>query len=325
MKEIITSESNHLKIDLSKVKTYSLKERKSKVKTKDFVYSFGVKDKFINSLPRILAGKDLQNLVKFISFARKKNKPIIFMCGAHIIKCGLSLLLIDLMKKGFVTLLALNGAGPVHDFEIAYQGETSENVEENLKKGKFGMAKETATFLNQTITEAAKENFGLGEAVGKAMLKNKFPYSDYSLLAQAKKLGIPATVHVAIGTDIIYQHPGCDGAAWGKTSYLDFLKFAEEVTNLANGGVVLNFGSAVILPEIFLKALNLALNLGYKIKNFTTANFDLYDHYRPRENIVRRPTQVGEGKGYIFLGHHEILFPLLYRLLIEREKEATLK
>lgn len=316
MKGIITS-----KINLSKVKTYSLKKRKSKVKIEDFVRVFSKESKMIDSLPKILAGKNLQNLVQSIVSARKKGKSIIFMCGAHVIKCGLSPLLISLMEKGFISLMALNGAGPIHDFEIAYQGKTSEEVKENLEKGKFGMAEETAVFLNCAVTEAAKKNLGLGEAVGQAILKNKFPYLKYSLLAQAKKLGIPVTVHVAIGTDIIYQHPSCDAGAWGKTSYLDFLKFTEQVTNLDKGGVVINFGSAVILPEIFLKALNLARNLGYKVRNFTTANFDLYDYYRPRENIVRRPTETGDGKGYIFLGHHEILLPLLYRCLIEEESE----
>ncbi|HCJ67446.1 MAG TPA: hypothetical protein DHV62_09060 [Elusimicrobia bacterium] len=309
------------KIDLSKVKIYSLKERKSKVKIEDFVRPFKKESRIVDSLPRILAGKDWQNLIKLLLLAYKKKKPIIFMCGAHVIKCGLSPLLIDLMRMGFVNLLALNGAGPIHDFEIAYHGETSEDVAENLRDGKFGMAEETATFLNQTISEAAKNNLGLGEAVGEAILQKKLPYARYSLLAQAKKLGIPVTVHIAIGTDIIYQHPSCDGAAWGKTSYLDFLKFTQSITNLGNGGVVLNFGSAVILPEIFLKAFNLTRNLEYEVKNFTRANFDLYNHYRPRENIIHRPGESKDSKGYIFIGHHEILLPLLYRCLIERMKK----
>lgn len=313
-------------IDLSKVRTYPLKERKSKVSIKDFIHPFKPRTKIIDSLPGILAGKDWQNLVKSIILARRKIrgnhlKPVIFMCGAHVIKCGLSLLFIDLMKKGFVSLLALNGAGPIHDFEIAYQGETSEEVKENLELGKFGMAEETTKFLNQTVREAARREQGLGEAIGEALLREtvngkRLPFTKYSLLAQARKLGIPVTVHVAIGTDIIYQHPNCDGSAWGKTSYLDFLKFAQEITNLGNGGVVINFGSAVILPEVFLKAVNLTRNLGYKVKNFTAANFDLYEHYRPRENIIRRPVS-SAGRGYIFLGHHEILIPLLYRCLIE--------
>lgn len=312
------------KIDLSKVKTYPLKERKSKVKIENFAQIprgmnrsglYRRKKRIIELLPKILAGKDFQSLVKFIFLAQKKKKPIIFMCGAHIIKCGLSLLLIDLMRKGFITLLALNGAGPIHDFEIAYRGETSEDVSKSLETGEFGMAKETAEFLNQTVSEAAPLGGGIGESVGKKILDKKLPYPKYSILAQAAKLRVPVTVHVAIGTDIIYQHPNCDAGAWGKSSYLDFLRFTEEVAKLNNGGVVINFGSAVILPEVFLKALNLARNLGYKVKNFTTASFDLYDHYRPRENVVLRPTG---GKGYIFLGHHEILFPLLHCALIEQ-------
>lgn len=304
-------------IDLSKVVTYPLKKRKSKVNIKSFskIYRPDKKgEKFISFLPQILAGKDFENLIKSISLAREKSKPIIFMCGAHIVKCGLSPLLIDLMEKGFISLLALNGAGPIHDFEIAYQGRTSEDVAENLKTGSFGMAKETASFLNSTVIKAAKDNQGIGEALGKEILKKRYPYLEFSLLAQATKLGVPVTVHIAIGTDIIYQHPGCDASAWGKCSYLDFIKFVNKVTSLGNGGVVLNFGSAVILPEVFLKAVNLARNLGYPLRNFSTANFDLYDHYRPRENIVRRPT---EGKGYVFLGHHELLLPLLHRCLLE--------
>ncbi len=303
------------RIDLLKIKTYPLKERKSKVKIENFARIQEGKKRIVESLPDILAGKDFKNFVKSITIAEKKKKPIIFMCGAHIIKCGLSLLLIDLMRKGFVSLLALNGASPIHDFEIAYRGETSEDVSENLETGEFGMAKETAEFLNQTVSEAAGKNIGIGESVGKKILDKKLPYSKYSILAQAAKLHIPVTVHIAIGTDIIYQHPNCDAGAWGKSSYLDFLRFTEEVAKLNNGGVVVNFGSAVILPEVFLKALNLARNLGYKVKNFITANFDLYNHYRPRENVVRRPTG---GKGYIFLGHHEFLFPLLYYALNER-------
>ncbi len=304
-------------INLSKVRTYPLRERKSKVKIIDFAQAYprGIKTReFLNSLPKILAGKDFRNLVKLILFAKKKKKPIIFMCGAHIIKCGLSPLLIDLMRRSFVNLLALNGAGPIHDFEIAYQGQTSEEVAENIEDGRFGMAKETAEFLNQTISEGSKKNIGIGLAIGQRILEKKLPYREHSILAQAVKLKIPVTVHIAVGTDIIYQHPSCNAGAWGEASHHDFLRFTEEVSLMGDGGVVLNFGSAVILPEVFLKALNLARNLGYKVKNFAAANFDLYDHYRPRENVAMRPTG---GKGYIFLGHHEFLFPLLHRALIE--------
>lgn len=306
-------------IEWHKVKTYPLSKRLCKVDVKSFakVLPKGVNTKkFLDSLPDILSGKNFKDLVKYIVLAKKRNKPVIFMHGAHLIKCGLAPLVIDLIKRGYFTMIASNGASVIHDFEIAYQGKTSEDVAASLKAGEFGMAKETAEILNTTISKAAKNDAGIGESVGKYIWQNKLPYRNYSIIGAAWNLSVPVTIHVAIGTDIIYQHPSCDGAAWGKTSYTDFTKFVNTTKKLGNGGVVLNFGSAVILPEVFLKALNLARNMGYPVTNFVTADFDMINHYRPRVNVVNRPT---DGKGYTFIGYHEIMLPLLHRALIEND------
>ncbi len=305
------------RIDITKIKTYPLKTRESKVNIKDFVFPYkpsSHKNRFDDIIPPVLAGNNFKTLINSIISAREKDKPVIFMHGAHVIKCGLSLLVIDLMKKGFITTITSNGASVVHDFEIAYNGATSEDVATNLVTGKFGMAKETGEKINNWIKLGAKNNIGLGEVIGKSIQNESFKYKNYSIFANAYKLNIISTVHVAIGTDIIYQHPDCDASSWGKTSYTDFLKLTEVVSNLNNGGVVLNFGSAVILPEVFLKVLNLARNLGHKVEKFTTANFDMIDQYRPRVNIIERPTL---GKGYMFIGHHEIMLPLLYSCLVK--------
>lgn len=310
------------KIDLSRIKTVSLVNRPSKVKRSDFA---GVLKKpvkfsaFIDSIPPILAGNNFKNLVKCILKARAGDKPVIFAFGAHVIKCGLSPMVIDLINKGIITAIATNGASTVHDFELAYSGKTSEDVAERLKNGSFGMTRETGEFLNNAAKHAAREDKGLGFEIGKEIAGSRFKNRELSIFAAAYKAQIPATVHVAVGTDIIYQHPQCDGAAWGKASYSDFLKFASTVSNIGSGGVMLNFGSAVILPEVFLKALTVCRNLGYKAHNFTTANFDMIHQYRPMQNIVSRPTMTG-GSGYSFIGQHEIMLPLLYAALIDGDK-----
>jgi hypothetical protein len=311
------------KIDLSKVKTVSLMTRPSKVNRADFSrvlqkpFNFS---KFLDSMPCILAGKNFKNLIKSMFTARARNKPVIFAFGAHVIKCGLSPLVIDLCNRGFINALATNGASAVHDYELSLSGKTSEDVAARLKNGTFGMTRETGEFLNNAAKHAAREEKGLGETIGREISSSKNRFKELSIFAAAHKLGIPATVHTAIGTDIVYQHPQCDGAAWGKASYSDFLKFAGVVSEIGGGGVLINFGSAVILPEVFLKALTVCRNLGYKAHNFTTANFDMIRHYRPMENIVTRPTQ-GEGHGYYFIGHHEIMLPLLYATLINGERK----
>lgn len=309
-----------MKINLHKVKTYSIKERFSKVKKSAFAKvcaKGGSFNEFYASLPAILKAQDLKAVVEAIIAARRKKKPVILMMGAHVIKCGLSPLIIDLLKKKIITTIALNGAGIIHDFEIAYLGKTSEDVGEVLQDGKFGMGKETAEFLNKAIQEGADEGLGLGESVGRAIAYKNLKYKNHSILYHCYQEKITATVHVAIGTDIIHQHPSFDGASTGEASQRDFLKLVEIVGAIGNGGVVLNFGSNVILPEVFLKALNLARNVGCKVNNFVTANFDMLYHYRPAVNVVSRPTQ-GSGRGYYIIGHHEIMLPLLHRAIIER-------
>jgi hypothetical protein len=306
------------KIDLSRLKRNSLKDRPSKVETGSFAKKLKKPihfDDFFDSLPDILAGKSIKNLVTSIIKAREKDKPVILTFGAHVIKCGLSPLIIDLAKRGIVTAFASNGASAVHDFELAASGCTSEDVAVRLQNGSFGMTRETGDFLNNAAKTARDLQHGLGLTIGREIEAAKLPNRSLSVYANAYSLGIPFTVHVAIGTDIIYQHPGCDGAAWGDASYRDFLTFAGSVAELGNGGVLINFGSAVILPEVFLKALTVCRNLGYKTFNFTTANFDMIRQYRPHENIVSRPT-MKNGRGYDFIGQHEIMLPLLYAALV---------
>lgn len=309
-------------LNITKVKTYSVKSRKSKVRGEDFARPPLKKRSFLDfysSLPNILKAREIRQIVDALARARQKKKAVIFMAGAHVIKCGLSPVVIELMEKKMITCIALNGAGIIHDFEIALQARTSEDVSENLKDGRFGMGRETADFLNLAVKEGVAQGLGLGYAVASRIALAKLPFKDLSLLYQAYKHKIPVCVFIAIGTDIIHQHPSFDAAAAGKGSLRDFHTLVENVSRLNNGGVVLNFGSAVILPEVFLKALNLARNLGFKVRDFVTANFDMVYHYRPRENVVCRPV-IGGGKGYYIIGHHEIMLPLLAQAVIERSK-----
>ena len=305
-------------ISLKNVKTYSLKKRANKVSVKDFGSSWepgGTMDNWFEKLPNILAGSDLRALVKRLIMAIKQQKTIILAIGAHAIKVGLSPVILDLMERGIITGLAMNGAGIIHDLEVAMVGATSEDVASALPQGKFGMARETGEFLNGAITEGAKTGIGLGASVGKHVLQASLPYARYSLLAAAARLHIPLTVHVAIGTDIIHIHPAVDGCAIGETSHRDFRIFATLVSRL-EGGVYINLGSAVLLPEVFLKALTLVRNLGFEVKRFTTVDMDFIRHYRPMNNVVKRPTLEG-GQGFSLVGHHEIMFPLLAAALIE--------
>ncbi len=264
---------------------------------------------FLKSLPRILKAKDLKSLAGDIVRARKRGRPVILMMGAHPIKCGLSPVLIDLMERGYLTGLALNGAGAIHDFEMAWWGQTSEDVARGLEDGSFGMARETADLLNGAVNKGDAQDLGFGEALGLFLEEEKARYRRLSLLAACRRLGLPATVHLAIGTDIVHQHPSFDGGAAGLASHRDFRILAHQVGKLS-GGVVINLGSTVILPEVFLKALTVARNLGNRVGNFSAANFDMIQHYRPNVNVVERPTAAG-GRGYSFTGHHEIMVPLL--------------
>jgi hypothetical protein len=309
-------------LSFDKVRTVPLRRRRSKVHLSDLAHgrnftrgaSFA---RFWEGLPNILASKDLKELVGRLRTARSRKKPIVLMFGAHLIKTGLSPIILQLMREGWVTVLAANGASVIHDFELSFAGITSEDVARNLSDGSFGMAKETGEFVNKAAKEAASSGRGLGETVGRLIAESGFPNRSLSLFAEAWRLGLTATVHVGIGTDIIYQHPNCDGAAWGESSYRDFRVLAGVLSKLGGGGVVLNVGSAVILPEVFLKALTVARNLGHPVRNFTTANFDMYRMYRPTVNVVERPVLQG-GKGYSFTGHHEILLPLLAQALLEK-------
>jgi hypothetical protein len=294
------------------LKTYSLLTRKSKVQVRDFGKvpdpAAGAAG-FIASLPDILAGRDLRELLALVRRARSAGKPVILGMGAHVIKVGLSPVIIRLMREGWVNALALNGAGIIHDFEIAFSGQTSEDVAVQLQTGDFGMARETGEFLNRAIRSGARRGAGLGEAVGRMIARSKFPHRDLSLTGTAFELGLPATVHVAIGTDTIHFHPGSSGAALGQSSLRDFFRFSDVVAGLEGGGVYLNVGSAVILPEVFLKALSYVRNQGRTLRDFSTAVFDFRHHYRPAQNVIARA--VGEeGRGFYFIGHHEIMVPL---------------
>jgi len=295
------------------VKTYPLRSRKSKVKTEDFARVFPgdkIFSLFIDSLPDILAAKDFKGFVRMIRRAKSRNKPIIFAMGAHVIKVGLNPIIIDMMKQGFIDALAFNGAGIIHDFEVAFAGQTSEDVATQIKDGKFGMARETGEMLNRCANLASRKNFGLGEAVGRMIASSSFPHKDLSLLARAYEWGIPTTVHVALGTDIIHFHPDASGSSLGKTSLNDFFLFCSLVEKLEGGGVFVNVGSAVVLPEVFLKAVSYIRNSGKPLNHFHTAVFDFISHYRPQQNVVKRPIS-GKGKGFYFIGHHEIMIPLL--------------
>jgi hypothetical protein len=306
------------KIDLSHIKSYSLKGRASKVRINDFSRPHskgGSFHDFFNSLPNILAAQHFKDVVAAVVQARKDGRPVMLGMGAHSIKVGLSPVIIDLMEHGIITSLSLNGAGIIHDFELAFIGQTSEDVDKEILSGAFGMAEETGSMLNNAVRSAGEDE-GIGAAVGKMINSGPFPYKDKSLLAAGIRLNVPVTVHVAIGTDIIHMHPSFDGRATGAAAHRDFVNFCSLVSEL-EGGVYINLGSAVLLPEIFLKAVTLVRNLGHSLQHFTTVNMDFVQHYRPNTNVVRRPTQ-GGGRGFALTGHHEIMFPLLAAAIIEQ-------
>lgn len=304
--------------NLKGIRTYSIKKRKSKVK-KEFLaglYKKGSSFKeFISCIPDILQAKALRELATAIVDARRQKRPVVLGMGAHGIKVGLSPLINDLINKGIITAIATNGACIIHDFELSFAGHTSEDVHEEIKTGMFGMAEETAKFLNRAIKDGAKKGQGIGRSVGELIEKKRFPYRELSIFRTAFLKDIPATVHVAIGTDIIHMHPSADGAAIGRASLIDFRLFVSVVSDL-EGGVYINLGSAVIMPEVFLKALTIARNLGHRVQNIVTVNMDFIQHYRPRENVLIRPTSLG-GRYYAITGHHEIMFPLLTAMIIE--------
>ena len=304
--------------DLSGVKTYPLRSRASKVTLAQFAtpYTKGAGiDGWLKTLPSLLASSDFKAVVQALLAAREGGRAIIWGLGAHVLKTGLSPIIVDLMERGFVSAVATNGAGIIHDFEIAWSGATSEDVDATLGPGTFGMAEETGTLLNQAIIDGAAAGLGLGQAVGKFLSDQRPPFAQISIAATAHRLGIPITAHVAIGTDIIHMHPVASGAAIGESSLRDFKYFASSVARL-EGGVFLNCGSAVVLPEVFLKAVAIARNEGRSLEGLTTVNLDFLRHYRPLTNVVSRPT-AGTGKGYALTGHHEIMLPLLAAAMIE--------
>ncbi|HFC46330.1 MAG TPA: hypothetical protein ENJ63_00435 [Dissulfuribacter thermophilus] len=306
-------------IDLSGFKTVSLYERKSKVELETFSrppFKGMTFREFMDSLPDILGARDLKAFSKAVVEARRNGRPFMVGMGAHLIKVGLNPVIIHLMEQGIITSISQNGACIIHDFELAASGRTSEDVQTALGDGSFGNARETGEFLNECAKEAKRDGIGFGEAVGRAIFKGDFPYKDYSIAYNCYKLKIPLTVHVAIGTDIVHIHPSASGEAIGAATFTDFRRFCTLVSRL-EGGVYANIGSAVLMPEVFLKALTLVRNLGYKVERIVTANFDFIRQYRPLTNVVQRPTSCG-GAGYSFTGHHEIMIPLFAAMLIEQ-------
>lgn len=305
-------------VSLQKVKTYSIAKRKSKVSL-SLLASPHIKGdgfgRFLDALPDVLAASDFKSVVRAVSDARRNDRPVVLGMGAHPIKVGLSPLIGDLMRRGILTAVATNGACVVHDFELSFAGQTSEDVGKELCSGTFGMARETGKYLNNAINKGVKKGHGIGKAVGEMIFRSKFKFRKESLFATAYELGIPATVHVAIGTDIIHMHPDANGASIGEGSFKDFKLFTSVISDL-EGGVYINLGSAVLMPEVFLKALTVARNLGNRVENITTVNMDFLQHYRPTINVLKRPT-MGKGAYYALTGHHEIMFPLLAAAVIE--------
>jgi hypothetical protein len=306
-------------LDFGRIRTYPLRERENKVRLDQHARPWqpgGRFAAFLDALPQILVGNDFRQIIDATVTAARKRRPVVVMMGAHPVKCGLNPVLVDLMQRGIVSAVAFNGAGAIHDFELALIGETSEDVERGLEDGSFGMVEETGRLMNEALAAGVQQGLGAGRSLGEAILKGAFPNKDLSILRHGVTGNVPVTVHIAIGTDIIHQHPRADGAVLGEATWLDFQKFASVVAAL-EGGVVMNIGSAVIMPEVFLKALTIARNLGHPVREFTSVTFDMIRHYRPAQNVVKRPTAQG-GRGYYVLGHHELLVPLWAAGVLER-------
>ncbi|MGW8320563.1 MAG: hypothetical protein ACWGSD_03315 [Thermodesulfobacteriota bacterium] len=307
------------KADPPTLRTLSVKDRFSKVSVEDFASPLApgmlVRD-FLDALPGLLAGRALREVAERIAKAAREQKPILVGMGAHVVKVGLAPVLVSWMERGIITGLVMNGAGVIHDTEIALWGQTSEDVGPALDEGMFGVAEETAGLINQALSEGSSKGKGFGEAVSQRLAESDPPYADLSLLCQAHRRGLPVTVHVAIGTDIIHMHPLADGAAMGEASLRDFHRLVSQIARL-EGGAYLNVGSAVVLPEVFMKALNLARNQGNRVEAFTTVDMDFIKHYRPSVNVVDRPVRMG-GRGYQLIGHHELNLPLLAVAVLER-------
>ena len=301
-------------LGLEGVSTYPLASRPSKVAVEDFARPFGedtsLRD-FLSTLPNILAVQSIREVASRMRRARESGKPIVWGIGGHVVKTGLAPLINDLMRRGFVTAVAANGSVLVHDSEVALVGSTSEDVDATLGAGAFGAADETGRLLNEAARQAARDGLGLGEALGRLLVESEPKHAELSLLCATYRARVPFTAHVAVGTDIAHFHPQADGAALGAATHTDFRLLSELVRRMSGGGVYLNVGSAVILPEVFLKCVTLVRNLGHPLEDFTTANFDFIQSYRPLTNVVRRPTSGGAGRGFSVTGHHELTIPLL--------------
>ncbi len=299
-------------LDLSGVSRGSINDSSRKVSRRDLarvVEPSPTLLDFLDSLPDVLAGQEFREFLQIVVARRAAGQPLLIMYGGHVVKCGLVPLLVDLMRRGYITALATNGSGAIHDLEMSLFGRTSEDVVEGLADGSFGMVRETGDFVHGALRDLS--GLGYGEALGRRLLEADRAHAATSLLGAATDLVMPLTVHVAIGTDIVHQHPGMPAGAVGEASYLDFRILCGVLAGMDGGGVVINLGSAVILPEVFLKALTVVRNLGHSTRDLITANFDMLQHYRPRVNVVDRPTRVG-GRGFQFTGQHEILVPLLH-------------
>lgn len=301
--------SRYGEIDLSQVNRISIDKRPCRVTVKELGRPYDPSEPiaaFFESLPSVLAGNEFRRLVAAVGEAVLDGRTVLMLLGAHVVKCGLSPVLLDLAERGAATAFAMTGGGAIHDFELAMWGKTSEDVPSGLSDGSFGMARETGELFNEATKRGADEGLGLGEALGRWLVEQQAPHREISLAAQAHERGIPLTVHVAVGTDIVHQHPEAEGRAIGDTSLRDFRILANLVAGLS-GGAVLNVGSAVVLPEVFLKALSLARNTGHAVDEFTAANFDMIRHYRPQQNVLDRPTG---GRGIMLIGYHELMVPL---------------
>jgi hypothetical protein len=309
--------SRYPEIDLSRVRTVSIEERDNKVEHAQFgrPAPWPGARAWLDRLPDILAARNLRDLVAALRAARDRRRPIVFMLGGHVMKCGVSPYLVDLLQHGFVTHLASNGSLAIHDVEVSLFGRTSEDVADTLERGVFGMVRETPAFVFAALAAGGRRGEGMGECLGRALVEAESPFRRYSLLAAAYAATVPFTVHVSLGGDILHQHPGADGALFGELSLRDFRILAATLQGI-DGGVVVNLGSAVVMPEVFLKALTVARNVSGRVGDFTTANLDMIQHYRPTENVLRRPTRV-RGRGLPLTGHHEILLPLLHALLLD--------
>lgn len=324
-REPTASPMTYREADLADVRTIPIQVRPNKVRAEEFAVPPGddARDRtmgdFLSSLPDILVARDFLAVVNAIVEARRRERGVLLMLGGHVVKTGLARVLVDLVRRGVVTHVAMNGSAAIHDYEVARFGGTSEDVAAGLRDGSFGMAEETGRGLNGAFVAGMQNEWGMGESVARNLAQHEpLAHGDLSLTYQCWRLGVPATIHAALGAEIIHQHPAANGAAIGDTSHRDFRRLAASIATLHDGGVVLNVGSAVIMPEVFLKALTIARNLNEgRPTNFVTCDLDMQRHYRPRMNVVRRPTQ-DSGKGYEITGHHEIMVPLLAWAIVER-------